>query len=301
MAGPLKMLALLVLGIALVVGLAMAAIYFRSESKLNARTSVPAESIAIPSDVASIQHGQHIAGAIAVCTQCHAPNLGGAVIVDDASARVVAPNLTRGGVGGTLSDADLARAIRYGLDPSGRPLWMMPSHAYSQLSDADLGALIAYLRSLPPIATTLPPSEIRPLGRLLLASGQASVLAPGGAVPSSARQAAPEVDATPAYGEYLATIAGCDRCHGPGLGGGTVPGSTERAPNLTPARLGDWSEADFVRAMRTGHAPDGSEIDGSMPWQYYAQMSDLELRAIWEYLGVIPARAAAPLPRTGYV
>src|SRR5262249_11730047 len=156
----------------------------------------------IPSDVASIQHGQHIAGAIAVCTQCHAPNLAGAVVEDDATARVVAPNLTRGGVGGTLSDADFARAIRHGVDPTGRPLWMMPSDEYSQLSASDVGALIASLRSLPPISTTLPSSEIRPLGRLRLATGQLPLVSQDVVDPPTA----PAVDATPAYGQYLATI-----------------------------------------------------------------------------------------------
>jgi cytochrome c553 len=288
MAGSLKMLGLLVLGIALVVTLAITAIYVLSDRRLNQRRNAPSETVSVPLDVASIQHGQHIAGAIAVCTRCHAPNLGGAVIQDNAMARVVAPNLTSGGVGGTLSDADLARAIRHGVDPAGRPLWMMPSDDYSQLSDADMSALIAYLRSLPPISTTLPSSEIRPLGRLLLATGQLPLLSQEAVEPPLA----PAVDTTPAYGQYLVTIARCARCHGPGLAGGTVPGTRTRAPNLTSAGLGDWSEADFVRAMRSGRRPDGSQLDESMPWQYYAQMSDLELRAIWEYLGVIPAGTA---------
>src|SRR5262249_17601188 len=147
-----KVLGLAVLGIVLVVALASAAVYLLSDGKLNARSSTAAQSVNVPSDTASIQRGQHLAGAIAVCTQCHAPNLGGPVIEDDRSARVAAPNLTRGGVGGALSDADMARAIRGGVDPSGRLLWGMPSDDYSQLSDADLGALIAYLRSLPPIS-----------------------------------------------------------------------------------------------------------------------------------------------------
>jgi hypothetical protein len=71
----------------------------------------------------------------------------------------------------------------------------------------------------------------------------------------------------------------------PGAPRGTVPAS-----NLTPTGLGDWSEADFLRAMRSGRRPDGSLIDPAMPWQYYAQMSDLELRAIWQFLGVVPPR-----------
>jgi hypothetical protein len=62
------------------------------------------------------------------------------------------------------------------------------------------------------------------------------------------------------------------------------------AANLTPTGLGSWSEADFLRAMRTGRRPDGSGIDTSMPWPYFAQMTDVELRAIWEYLGVLSPR-----------
>jgi len=289
MAGPLKTVGLVVLSLVLLACLAAGAVFLVSENKLSAGTSVPTQSVSVPSDTASIQHGQHLAGAIAMCTRCHAPNLGGAVIEDDRSARVVAPNLTGGGVGGSLSDADLARAIRGGVDPSGRPLWMMPSDDYSQLSDADLGALIAYLRSLPPITTTLPSSEIRPFGRFRLSLGQLPLVP---AARPAAAQTPPGVDATPAYGQSLVTIAGCARCHGPGLGGGTVPGSTVRASNLTLGGLGSWSEADFVRAMRTGRRPDGSQLDDTMPWQYYAQMSDLELKAIWEYLGVVPARTA---------
>jgi len=36
--------------------------------------------------------------------------------------------------------------------------------------------------------------------------------------------------------------------------------------------------------MRTGRRPDGRTLDAAMPWQYYAQMTDLELRAIWRFL-----------------
>jgi hypothetical protein len=62
------------------------------------------------------------------------------------------------------------------------------------------------------------------------------------------------------------------------------------AANLTPAGLGDWTPADFVKVMRTGTRPDGRVLDTFMPWPYYAQMTDDELRAIWLYLQAIPAR-----------
>jgi hypothetical protein len=98
---------------------------------------------------------------------------------------------------------------------------------------------------------------------------------------------------TQEYGAYLAEIAGCLRCHGPGLSGGTpsgaLPGAVAAA-NITPAGIGDWSDADFLRAMRTGRRPDGRALDSSMPWPYFAQMSELELRAIWRFLQVVPPR-----------
>jgi cytochrome c553 len=292
MAGRLATLGLILLGVVAVVAAAGAAVFLLSNARTNATVDVGVEPIAIPTAAAAVQHGQHISGAIAVCTRCHGSNLGGAVVEDDAAARVVAPNLTRGGVAANFSDADYVRAIRHGLDPLGHPLLLMPTADYIQLSDADLAALIAYLKALPSTTSALPSSEVRPLGRLLLAVGQTGLL-PSTDVNRAPPPPAPSPGDSPAYGAYVAGIAGCARCHGPGLSGGSVPGAPKGAPpasNLTPAGLGDWSEADFLRAMRSGRRPDGSTIDPSMPWPYYAQMSDLELRAIWEYLGVVPAR-----------
>ena len=90
---------------------------------------------------------------------------------DPLLARIVPPNLTRGrgGVGATFTDADFVRAIRHGVDPSGRQLLIMPSDDYNHFSDADLGAIIAYVRSLPPINTSLPSNDIRTLGLILFA------------------------------------------------------------------------------------------------------------------------------------
>lgn len=284
---------MLAFGIAIALGLAAIGVYLLSERTLNAALPVAGASIVVPTDIAAIQHGQHVVGAIALCTECHAANLGGAVIVDDESVRVVAPNLTRGGVGGRLRDTDFARAIRDGVDPNGRALWLMPSDEYHRMSSTDLADVIAYLKSLPPISTSLPGNEIRPLGRLMLVTGQLDLLPAEGIGGAPAPAPAPAPAASPEYGAYLVELAGCARCHGPGLSGGKVPGASAGAvvaANITPAALGSWSEADFFRAMRTGRRPDNSAIDTLMPWPYYAQMSDLELTAIWQFLEVVPAR-----------
>lgn len=288
-----RLIASIVLAAIVLIGVASAGTYLLSEQRLNATITVRSASVSVPTDIAAVQYGQHIAGAIALCTQCHGTNLTGAIVTDDAVARVVAPNITRGGAVAAFSDADYVRAIRDGVGPDGRPLWLMPADDYSLLSDTDLGALIAYLESLPPVSGSQPPSEIRPLGRVQLALGQLALLPATEVDHTLPRATAPEPGLTPEYGAYLATIAGCARCHGPGLSGGNSPGAPRGAlpaANLTPSGLANWTEADFLRAMRSGRRPDGRAIDPAMPWPYYAQMSELELRAIWQFLGVVPPR-----------
>jgi mono/diheme cytochrome c family protein len=292
----LRVLGLLVAGVVLVVGGAWAATYVISENRLTQRVDVPVESISVPTDITSVQRGQHLASAVAACVDCHGPNLAGKVLIDDpALGRIVPPNLTRGrgGVGSSSTDVDLARAIRHGVNPSGRQLLMMPSDEYNHFSDADLGAIIAYIRSMPAIDTTLPSSEIRPLGRILSAIGQLQ-LQPAASIDHFARRPAPpRAGVTPEYGKYLADAAGCPSCHGPGYSGGKMPlapPNTVPAANITPAGLGAWSDTDFIKVMRTGMRPDGRVLNASMPWPYFAQMTDDELRAIWRFLQVLPAR-----------
>src|SRR5215207_1424780 len=147
------MVGFVALGVVLIVLAAGVAIYVISENKLNQTRSVPTENLAIPTDTSAIQRGQHLAAAVGVCIDCHGTNLAGKVYIDDpALGRVVSPNLTRGrgAVGAAYSDADLVRSIRHGVSPSGRMLLVMPSDDYYYLSDTDLGAIVAYIRSLPP-------------------------------------------------------------------------------------------------------------------------------------------------------
>ena len=287
---------LLGVGMALVLGLAWAAVMTVSDGRLNQRVDVPRETIAVPTDISSIQRGQHLASAVAACVDCHGPSLAGKIFVDDpALGRIVSPNLTRGrgGIGSAFADADFVRAIRHGVDPSGRQLLVMPSDDYNHFSDTDLGAIIGYVRSLPAIETALPSNELRFIGRLLFAVGQLSLQPAAGLDHFAPRLPPPAAGLTAEYGRYLADSAGCPSCHGPGLSGGRVPQAPLNAvpaANITVAGLGSWSEAEFIRAMRTGMRPDGRVLNTSMPWPYYAQMTDDELRAIWRFLQAVPAR-----------
>jgi cytochrome c553 len=265
-----------VLALVLLAALATGAVWLISDMQLNQHVVVPSRDIPIPTDVGAVQQGQHLAGAITLCVECHGSTMAGAVIEDDSTARIVAPNVTRDGV--KLSDADRIRAIRDGIDPTGRQLLLMPSDAYYYLSDADVAAIVAYLDALAPAPNSLPSSEIRPLGRLRFVAGRVELLPSANIDRTAPRPTAPPIDVTPAYGQYLVNIAGCARCHGQAL----------NRPDITSVGLGDWSDADFLSLMRNGRLPGGRQVTTAMPWRYYAQMSELELRAIWDFLQVLP-------------
>jgi hypothetical protein len=66
--------------------------------------------------------------------------------------------------------------------------------------------------------------------------------------------------------------------------------NTELAPNLTPTGLSQYTEADFVRALRTGVRPSGVPIDTTMPWRTLAVLSDSEIGALYAYLRTVPPR-----------
>lgn len=274
-------------------------VYGISEWRLAKRYEAPREELPIPTDEDAVARGAYLASTVSVCVDCHGADLGGMVVVDDPGlGRIVAPNLTQGegGLAALRDDQELARAIRYGVGPDDKALMVMPSDDYHHLTDEDLGAIVAYIRSLPPVDEALPDNTLRPLGRLLLALGQLDVFA-ASRIDMALRAPealAPEV--SKAYGQYLANIAGCTGCHGPGLSGGTIPGAPPDFPpaaNLTPSgELGSWDFGDFRATLRTGKTPKGRALSEQMPWKSYGKMSDQELRAIWLFVSSVPAKDA---------
>lgn len=274
------------------IGAAVAAVYLGSDTRLNTIYQITVDLPTIPTDATSIERGSHLAVAVTGCADCHASRLEGKVFVDAPPFRAVAANLTRGagGVGGTYSDADWVRAIRHGVNPAGKPLLLMPSQHFAALSDDDLAALIAYLKSVPPVDNQLLPTEMRTLGRVLLLAGQLPPFPAEVIDHTSARREAPPPAATVEYGRYLTTIGACAECHGQQLAGSPpVEEGAPPGPNLTPGgQLADWVEADFRRAMREGITPNGHRLNAAMPWRVYSQMSDEELEAIYRYLMSLP-------------
>ena len=262
------------LGVIVVAGVV---VYFLGGSKLNQTFDVPAVTLAVPTDAASVERGRHLVETIGVCQECHGDDLAGEILDEDLLC--------------VYTDADFVRAIRHGVRPDGTPLVIMPSDYFNRLDDADLGAIIAYPRSLPPVDNEVPSTTIRPLGRLFVLL--IDDLLPAQLIDHTApRPADVEPGVTEAYGEYLATI--CTVCHKRDFSGGTLPGEggdAPKAPNLTPASaLSTWSEADFTSTLRTGVTPGGKELDTElMPWNRFRDLTDDEIRAIWMYLQSLPA------------
>jgi mono/diheme cytochrome c family protein len=250
----------------------------------------------VPTDPAAIARGTHLASAVAVCTDCHGPDLGGRMLGDPSVFGTLAPpNLTRGsgGLGRTFTDADWVRAIRHGIHRDGTSLIVMPSEAYVHMNETDLGDLIAYLKQLPPVDREMPATSLGPVGRALLVAGQLSLIVDR--TPSIPFPPIVPPGATLEYGRYLAAVSGCIGCHGPGLSGGTVEGPPDvpQASNLTPHRTGleKWTEADFERAIRHGVRPNGTPINTFMPWPYFSGLTDGEVKALWLFVRSVPAKA----------
>ena len=278
------------LGLAGLLGLLLVVVgvaYGVGRAKTGATVSVSHGLEAPPPDSALLARGEHLASAVSRCASCHGDGLGGLPIIDDpAFGTIPAPNLTsgRGGVGVAHSPATWENAVRHGVGLDGRPLIAMPSEYFAAYSDADLRALVAYLEALPPADGALPRRSLGPLATVLVGTG--TYTPPALALDHEAAHVeAPPEAATPEYGGYLVRIAACGECHGADLRGPDLPGPPP-GPDLTPAGpLGSWTEDGFVSALRTGVTPDGRGLDAElMPWPAFAEMTDLELRAIWRYL-----------------
>ena len=114
------------------------------------------------------------------CAQCHSPD-GQAPLVGRNFAlggppfgTLWAPNLTPAGEVGNWSDAEVIRAIREGVHQSGRALVVMPSEIFRHLSDVDVEAIVAYLRSQPAVGPNTPPTRLNILAGFLFGVGIAA-------------------------------------------------------------------------------------------------------------------------------
>jgi len=277
-------------GLILVVG---AVLYLMGNARLNKTYDFPPSNIVVPTDAASIEYGKHRAETL--CEGCHGPNLDGIEKWFNAGplGTVDSANLTSGdgGIGREFkTDQDYVNAIRHGIDPEGLPLFMPAVASTSHLSDEDLGAIIAYVKSVPPVNHITNGHQFKPLAKILLAAGKLGKL-PVEAVSHDIHVAAPARAVSVEYGGYLVDTNDCRVCHGPQLNGGPFPDPTITliSPNLTPGgEPGLWTEEQFLNTIRTGTTPSGHQLSEHMPWKSYKLMTDDELKAIFMYLQSVP-------------
>lgn len=269
---------------------AYAFIYSSVNSRLEKQYAVAVKPITIPSDSASIALGAHIAS-IKGCYDCHGENYGGNIVIDDpALGRLVGPNITTGKGGllarhGSFTDEDYIRAIGHGVGKNGKTLKLMPSYEYNPLSKQDMGALIAFMKSLPPVDNEPPAMELRPMAYILTNFDKFPLVVAEKVdhAAESPDMVIPEI--SPSYGKYVAVS--CTGCHREDFKGGDalIPGSPP-VPNITATgNIGKWTEEQFITTLRTGVTPEGKNLDPKfMPWPMAKDLTETEIKSIYAFL-----------------
>ena len=272
--------------------------YVVSGMRLGKRYDVAGKAVPIPTDSASLARGKVLA-TLNGCNGCHTRDFGGmTMIAGFPFARLASSNITtgQGGVVAAYSDADWDRAIRHGVRKDGTPLFIMPSNLFNRMNDEELGRLIAYLKSVPPVDRTPVPRVIYPLARVVHTFG--APLVPAEKIDhTTQRNPQPPRGTTLAYGDYVS--GSCKFCHGEDLGGrevGGEPGAPPSPPIGRASVVARWTEAQFFETMRTGVTPEGRNLRAQyMPWPEIGQLGDDELRALHMYLKQgVTQTAAAP-------
>jgi cytochrome c553 len=267
--------------------------------KLNERHNNPIANIQVTGTSAQIARGKQLAN---ICVNCHTSSnqlpLSGVNFLAKFPAPPLgtfyAPNLTPARNIQGWTDGELIRAIREGIHKDGRSLVIMPSGTLRNLSDEDVQALVAYLRSQPATGKSTPINKFTLLGAIFIdLFDLQTAQSPVGSI------AAPQ-PGTPGYGKYMVDILGCRFCHGDQLQGkldkgqpGPPPG-----PNLTLI-VPQWTEEQFMTFFNTGQLPSGKTVpiltlpsglsEPRMPWPTVrAATTDDELKAMYSYLHALP-------------
>lgn len=280
---------------ALAAGL-VGAVTVLSERKMHRIVQVTVAPVAYVNDAAAVARGRYLFESRG-CAGCHGADGTGRVFIDAPNGLYArAPNIT-GGPGSAVAaygERDWVRTLRHGVKPDGRPVLIMPCEDYSRLTDADVAALVAYVRNLPPRAGATAELRLPVIVKAAYAFG-------------AVRDAAEKIDHTvppsqpvpvavsAEHGAYVASM--CIGCHGPTLSGGRIPGAPPEWPaasNLTRGEDGVLARYDtpekFIAMLRTGKRPDGSDVSRVMPFASLKTIDEIDARAMHVYLNSLPPR-----------
>ncbi len=232
---------------------------------------------------AKIAHGKRLA-IILDCTGCHGANLQGSNLTDDPKDRAMyAPNITL--LLARYSDAELGELIRHGVPRDGREFWFMPVESYQFLSDADVTAIIAYLRTLKPAGKPLPAFE---KNRALEKDIRAGLIGNAQTQVAKYRKDQPaDMGPQHAWGRYLA-LSTCTQCHNNALQG--WEGFT---PDLDIA--GAYSAQELETLLTTGEGKSKPDLGmmTRMGRDHFSHFTPRERQAVIAY---VQARANRPQP-----
>lgn len=287
----------------------------------------PAPAMTAPKTPEAIARGKYLVDNVTGCLGCHSeidetisgepvrPGRAGSGrdfgVWPGFPGHVRAPNLTpdpETGIG-KWSDGELVRAIREGVSRDGRTLFpMMPYGSYAKvMSDEDVLAIVAYLRTLAPIKHD---------AGITTVNFPVSMFVRG--APKPLEQSAPPAPAESeslARGEWLLTMCSCHDCHdsvnerrepiaGMSLAGDVpmpIPGKgTTYSANLTSdsaTGIGAYTDDDLLRALGEGKGKSGATLYG-MPWRYYGGMTETDKRALIKALRAAPAVSNQVRPAT---
>jgi cytochrome c553 len=291
----LKWIGTLIAGLLTLIPAALLILALVGYAKLNARFDNPVEDVQVARTPAQIARGEKLANA---CASCHSPGnqppLSGTNFIVKFDfppmGTLYAPNLTPSGNISDWTDGELIRAIREGVNKNGRSLLIMPADQYRNLSDEDVQALVAFLRSQPAVGGPTPANSFNVLGAIFTHLSDFR----------TAQQPVGHVSAPPAgtveYGKYMVDIIGCRSCHGPELQGRVETGQPgpPAGPNLTLI-IPQWTEEEFMAFFNSGTLPGGGKVpvltlssgysEPRMNWPMVrAVTTDDELKAMYAYL-----------------
>jgi len=256
---------------------------------------VPLREIPKAEGPEALARGKHLVESMGACAaaDCHGTSLaGGNTINAGPLGTVTAPNITSAGLGGVYTDAELVRLIEHGIKKSGTSLRFMAAYELNWFPDEDLAAIVAYIRSVPPVTKANGPLEIAALGKVLDRQGMFTFDV-ARKIDHSKIEKAPPPAPTAAYGKFIAK--GCLTCHGETYGGGPIPGAPPEFAvpvNLTPHETGlpGYKYEEFTKLLDTGVRRNGKKLDPFMPLVNLAAMNEVERRALFEFLLTLPPK-----------
>jgi mono/diheme cytochrome c family protein len=278
-----------VLSLAVLLVLVVGGLVWNGERKRARVVALPAlKSPAFVDDAAARERGAYLYASRG-CVDCHGADGAGRVFVNDGGLRLKGPAIHTGPGSVVLQykAEDWDRVLRHGVKPNGQAAMIMPSEDYNRFTDADLSALVAFTRTLPPaggsaaeITLPLPVRALYGAGAIKDAAAKIDHSLP--------TQQPVSEGVTVEHGQYVANM--CKGCHGAELAGGRIPGGPPDWPPAAKLTKGEgnamerYATAESMIAMfRSGKRADGSAVQ-VMPFESLAKMNDTDLRALHLYL-----------------